>query len=107
MQSFIAIHSNNNGPAFSTFDSIMAAKDHLQGLILSHQVRDSDTLAIVRSCDDSIVYFKQRNNTIASLNAALNPSRNGSWKSTQSVYQVAKEQLVLVFASLTNAVSRR
>lgn len=107
MQSFITIQHNAKGPAFSTFDTIQAAKGHLMNLISSEQVDAYDTLAIVRASDDSVVYFKQRNNTIASLNAAFNQRTTGFNQSTQSIYQMVKEQVILAFTALTSALSRR
>ncbi len=104
MTAFITIHNTAKGSAFTTFDSVQAAKTHLQNLICSQQVKTADTLAIVRASDDSIVYFKKRNNTLDSLNAAF---RKRNTESTYSLYQVAKERLLFVFTALTNAVSRR
>ncbi|MBC8155500.1 MAG: hypothetical protein H7Z72_21645 [Bacteroidetes bacterium] len=107
MQSFIAIQHSEKGPTFTTFDTIQAAKNHLQSLIVSKQVDANDALAIVRASDDSIIYFKQRNNTVASLNTALRQSTTSYNQSTQSIYQTVKERLTLVYTALTNVVSRR
>lgn len=107
MSSFLTIHNNDKGPAFSTFDSIQAAKNHLQHLLCSHQVAAADTLAIIRSCDDSIVYFRQRNNTLARLNAALGQHETNSGYSLPSIFQLVKERVTFVFSALTNVVSRR
>lgn len=106
MSSFLTIHNNDKGPAFSTFDTIQAAKNHLQHLLCSHQVTASDTLAIVRSSDDSIVYFRQRNNTLARLNAALGQHETNVSYSLPSVFQLVKEQVTFAFSTLTTAMSR-
>lgn len=105
MQAFIAIHSNAEGPAFTTFESVQEAKNYLQNLMLANKVDAADTLAIVRSYDDSIVYFKKRKNTIASLNAALEP-RDTKVGPSYSMLDLIKARLTFAFTAITTAVSR-
>ena len=107
MQPFTTIHYDGVTPVFKSFDTVQAAEAYLRELIVSRQVSTSDSLAIISNTDDRVIYFRQHNNTVASLYAGLyqtNPTLSQRW---QRFIQSMLEQFTLAFSALTNVVGRR
>ncbi len=107
MQPFTTIHYDGTSPVFKSFATVQAAEAYLRELIVSRQVSSSDSLAIISNTDDRVVYFKQHNNTVASLYAGLHrrtPSFAQHW---QQFLQSVQERLTIAFSALTDVVGRR
>ncbi|GAB3340603.1 hypothetical protein GCM10027299_54140 [Larkinella ripae] len=67
MKDFIVVHYDGNNTNLTYTDTENDARAYLVALITTHQVAKNDTLSIVRAYDDSLIYFKRRNNTVKSV----------------------------------------
>ena len=67
MKDYIVVHYDGNSTNLTYTDTAEDARAYLAALITTNQVREDDTLSIVRVCDDYLVYFKRRNNTLKSV----------------------------------------
>ncbi len=93
METFIAIHNDGIVPTFTSFPTVVAAETYLNELLNTRRVSACDSLAIVRSSDDKIIYFKEHDNTLDTLRAGLHHRANVlRWLWSSIVQQV--EQLV-------------
>lgn len=100
MGSFLAIHHNGVTSRFTSFDTVEEARGHLASLINSRKVNPADSMAIVRTVDDSIVYFRQSNNTVASLNFEKPSLINWLKNACQHVGQELQHTLEMAFTTL-------
>lgn len=67
MTNYIVVHYNGNISDLTYKETEDEARSHLSHLITNNQVRKNDTLAIIRSCDDYLVYFNNRNHSLDSV----------------------------------------
>lgn len=107
MQPFTTIHYDGISPVFKSFETVQAAEAYLRELIVSRQVSSSDSLAIISNNDDRVVYFKQHNNTVASLYAGLHRHSLSFAQHWQQFILSVQEHLTIAFSALTDVVGRR
>lgn len=67
MKDYMVVHYDGDNTHLTYTDTEEDARAYLAALITTNQVSKNDTLSIVRVWDDSIVYFKRRNNTLKSV----------------------------------------
>lgn len=106
MQPVTTIHYDGITPAFQTFGTVQAAESYLRELIISRQVSPCDSISIIRISDDSVLYFRQHNNTVANLHAGLHPRRMTLSQRWQSVNQLIQDRLLIAFSAFTDVVGR-
>ncbi|MFC5409492.1 hypothetical protein ACFPMF_09250 [Larkinella bovis] len=99
MKDFIAVHYDGTSTTLTYTDTEEDARAYLAALITTNQVGKEDTLSIVRVYDDSLIYFKRRNNTIKSV---LGKSRQASIGQTDFGLDSFRDILTKLYKKLAN-----
>lgn len=73
MNRYTAIHFNGSDTTFTPAATIEAARTHLITLINTQQASTHDTMSIVETTQDRVIYF-QKHNTIERLSAINQPT---------------------------------
>lgn len=90
MKDYIVVHYDGNNTHLTYTDTENDARAYLAALITTGQVTKNDTLSIVRVYDDSLIYFKRRNNTLKSV---MKASSSNSVKWTEVLVDPLRELL--------------
>ena len=99
MKDFIVVHYDGNSTNLTYTDTEEDARAYLAALITTNQVGKNDTLSIVRVCDDYLVYFKRRNN---SLKTVLGKDRQSSLSWSEFWFGPFQELLTKLNKKLVN-----
>ncbi|GAB3905618.1 hypothetical protein GCM10028803_36740 [Larkinella knui] len=98
MKDYIVVHYDGNSTNLTYTDSEQDARAYLAALITTNQVGKNDTLSIVRVCDDYLVYFKRRNNSLKTV-LGKNAQTSVSW--SEFWFGSAQELLKNLYKKLT------